>query len=49
MWYIEYFNCKIGKTLIKEFNTYDEAKHWGLNNIDNFYIDLIRAKLPTFS
>jgi hypothetical protein len=43
--YIRFRNCENNfKIEEKEFQNYEEAKKWGMANIENFHIDMIRYR-----
>ena len=43
MTYIEYLNSKNNfKKTKKVFKTFEDAKKWGLKNLENFNIDFIK-------
>ena len=39
--FIQMFSVEQKKVIKKIFNSFDEAKKWGYQNIDNFNIDMI--------
>jgi hypothetical protein len=44
--YIEYLNKDNGyKVARKDFGSFDSARNWGQQNIDNFILDMIKIKL----
>ena len=43
--YIEYLNKDNGyKVARKDFDSFDSARSWGQQNIDNFILDMIKIK-----
>jgi hypothetical protein len=44
--YIEYLNKDDAyKVVRKSFDSFDSARSWGQQNIDNFILDMIKIKL----
>lgn len=44
--YIQYLNKDDGyKVARKDFDSFESARSWGVQNIDNFILDMIKIKL----